>query len=145
MKKYIFLLLAAFVAISCNQSNKESKKSLNLSENENLKLQVYYFHLTNRCATCNSIENNVKELLENEYKNELEEGIIAFESLNLDDKENKDLAERFEAFGASLHLVSIKDGEEKDHDLTNYAFSYSRTQPEEFKDGLKETIDELIN
>jgi hypothetical protein len=147
---YLFLLVL-FSIFSCKQNaknqdnNSENTNSANqLVQNPNLKLQIYYFHATHRCKTCNSIENNVKSVLENNYKDQISKGIIDLKVLCVDDEANKALAEKYQAAGASLHLVKIENGIEKDNDLTDFAFSYSKTQPEVFIKGMKDTIQSII-
>jgi hypothetical protein len=107
-------------------------------------LEVYYFHATNRCPTCVSIEANTKKLLENSYANELKEGKIKFTVLNSDEDKNKAICEKYEASGATLILVKYLDGKETKEDMTNFAFSYSRNQADKFMQGLKEKIQIMI-
>src|SRR3989339_1468483 len=145
MKTLFYLVCFSSFALitACNQNAKkeeDSNKTANQTVSENLKLQVFYFHVTNRCATCNGIEANVRKVLETNYAKEMRSGEINFKSLNVDEQENKALAEKYQAYGASLHLVKIEKGQEKDNDLTDYAFTFSRPQPEVFLKGMKDTI-----
>lgn len=145
--KFFFLILITMLFSACSQNSQQKtsgQSSVERSENPNLKLQVYYFHSTNRCITCNSIEENVKQVLERDFKDKIEQGIINFKVLNVDEKINKALAKEHQAAGAALHLVALNGGERTDNDLTNYAFSYSRNQPELFQQGIKDTINSLL-
>ncbi|MGI6291136.1 MAG: nitrophenyl compound nitroreductase subunit ArsF family protein [Bacteroidales bacterium] len=145
--KILYLFIATSIFVACNQgsqkTNNEQVKN-EITQNPNLKLQIYYFHATHRCPTCNSIEANIKQVLESNFKNEIEQGIINFTVLNVEDAENKNLAEKFQATGAALHLVDIENGTEKDNDLTKYAFSYSRKQPDVFLKGMNDTINYFL-
>ena len=143
---YLFILVS-FIDFSCNQgaqnhdNNSDSTTMTNqLAQNPNLKLQIYYFHATHRCKTCNGIENNVKKVLDDNYKEQIAKGIIDLKVLCVDDEANKALVEKYEAAGASLHLVKIENGVEKDNDLTEYAFSYSSNEPGLFLKGINDTI-----
>jgi hypothetical protein len=122
----------------------QSKTNSGVKTVDALKLHVYYFHATNRCPTCLSIENNTKKVLETYYKKELESGVIKFSVLNSDDDENKAVCKKYEAFGSALHLVKIVKGKETDTDMTNFAFSYSYNDPDKFLNGLKDKINELL-
>jgi thioredoxin-related protein len=153
MTKSVFylLLLVSFIVLSCKQSAQnqdyisDSTANANqLAQNPNLKLQIYYFHATHRCKTCNSIENNVKKVLDDNYKEQMAKGIINLKVLCVDDEANKALAEKYEAAGASLHLVKIENGVEKDNDLTDFAFSYSNVEPDLFLKGMKDTVQSII-
>ena len=153
MTKNIFFLfvMVSFVFFSCNQSaqnqnnNSDSTNTNNqLAQNQNLKLQIYYFHATHRCETCTGIEANVRKVLENNYKDQIAKGVINLKVLCVDDEANKTLAEKYQAAGASLHLVKIENGVEKDNDLTDFAFSYSNVEPDVFIKGMKDTIQYFI-
>ncbi|MCK9321946.1 MAG: nitrophenyl compound nitroreductase subunit ArsF family protein [Bacteroidales bacterium] len=146
--KIVFLLIATIFFVACNQSSQKANDEqvkTEITQNPKLRLQIYYFHATNRCPTCNSIETNVKLVLEENFKNEIEKGIINFVSLNIDEKNNKKLVEKYEIYGSSLHLVQINDGKEKDNDFTDYAFSYSRNKTDYFLKGMQDTINYFIN
>lgn len=148
MKILFITLLLTTIISSCNQNpqNKINGQQGNEpANNSGLKLQIYYFHLTNRCPTCNSIEANVKKVLDKDFKNEIEKGVIALQVLNVDEEKNKPLAEKYQAYGASLYLVSFSAGREVDNDLTDFAFSYSRNNPEVFLKGISDTIKYFIN
>jgi len=86
------------------------------------KIEVIDFHSTNRCMTCNAIEANTKYTLEKYFADELKSGEITFQTINIDEKENYAMAEKFEAAGTSLFLNVIKSGKETQINLTNFAF-----------------------
>lgn len=102
-------------------------------------IEVIDFHSTNRCMTCKAIEANTKYTLDTYFANELKSGKIVFKIVDVDKKENEKLAEKFEATGTSLFLNVIKDGKEKQVDLTNFAFMKG-TDQKTFSDELKQTI-----
>lgn len=104
------------------------------------KLLVYYFHSTNRCATCLAIEENTKKALQTNFAKEMKDGTVKFQSINVDDEKNKALAEKYEAAGSSLWITRIAGGKEEKKDMTNFAFSYGRSNPEKFMSGLKEEV-----
>jgi len=104
------------------------------------KVLIYYFHLTNRCATCMAIEGNTKKTLETYFPVELKNGTIAFQSINVDEKGNSALAEKYQAAGSALWITKLANGKEEKKDMTNFAFSYGRNNPEKFMKGLKEEI-----
>jgi hypothetical protein len=136
MRKVFILLLALIISAASFAQTK--------TENNKTKLAVYYFHAANRCPTCISIENNTQKTLDTYFKKELENGTIKFIVLNSDDDANKAVCQKYEAFGSALHLVKISNGKEKDNDFTNFAFSYSRNEPEKFMNGLKDKINQLL-
>jgi hypothetical protein len=104
------------------------------------KLEIYYFHLTHRCPTCMSIEANTKKTLDTYFSKELKDGTIKLIVVNVEEAQNKKLSEKYQAFGSSLYLTKISNGKETKDDVTNFAFSYSRNQPDKFISGLKDKI-----
>jgi hypothetical protein len=150
MGKNVFYLLLMFILVffSCNGTKEEKQQNTDSSAikvpNPNLKLQIYYFHATQRCPTCNSIEANIKQVLETNFKEQIANGIVDFKSLCVDDKANKALAEKYEATGAALHLLKIDNGKESDFDLTEFAFMHSRNEPDFFLQSMKDTISYFI-
>jgi hypothetical protein len=139
MKKMTFILLTIIFALS---NNAWSQKPVVV--NDKTKVQVYYFHGTQRCATCLAIEENARKTLQNYFPEQLKNGTIQFASVNIDEKENFKLAEKYEAGGSALWLTKISNGKETKKDMTNFAFSYGRSNPEKFFAGLKDEINNLL-
>ncbi|WP_100615738.1 nitrophenyl compound nitroreductase subunit ArsF family protein [Confluentibacter citreus] len=134
----IFTLVAiSFVLASCNGQDKSKDNALNASVS---KIEVIDFHSTNRCMTCNAIEASTKYTLDTYFADEVKKGKITFQVINVDKKENKALAEKFEASGTSLFLNVIKNGKETKLDLTEFAFMKGNNQ-EAFSKELKSKID----
>lgn len=109
-----------------------------------LKLKIVYFHSERRCPTCISIEDNTKKTLNTYFAKELKEGTIVFQSINADEEKNQKMVEKYEADGSSLYLTKVDGSTEKTTDFTNFAFSYSRNQPEKFIAGLKAEIEKNL-
>ena len=107
------------------------------------KIEVIDFHSTHRCITCNAIEKHAKLTLDTYFSEELKEGKITFQVVNVDDKKNYKLAEKFQAAGTSLFLNVIVNGEENQIDLTQFAFKYGKNEVE-FKKRLKSRIEKQL-
>lgn len=107
------------------------------------KIEVIDFHSTHRCVTCNAIEKHAKLTLDTYFAEELKNGKITFQVVNVDKKKNYKLAEKFEAAGTSFFLNVIIDGEEKQIDLTQFAFKYGKNQVE-FTKRLKSRIEKQL-
>ncbi|WP_217363278.1 MULTISPECIES: nitrophenyl compound nitroreductase subunit ArsF family protein [Winogradskyella] len=135
--KFLALLTISLMLTSCNGQNKSEKVSLDQSVS---KIEVYDFHSTHRCMTCNAIEANTKFTLDTYFSNELKDNKITFQVINVDKKENKSIAEKFEAAGTALILNVIKDGKETKIDLTDFAFM-NGTDQDTFSKELKSKLD----
>ena len=108
------------------------------------KLDVIYFHATRRCATCMAIENNTLKALETFFPDQLKKGTVKMSVINVDDDKNKAIAEKYEAAGSALYITKTVGGKESKTDMTDFAFSYARTNPEKFMNGLRDKINTLM-
>jgi len=140
MKK-LFLLSFALImilgGISCNAQGAKKQETKAIASG---KVEVYYFHFTRRCMTCNAVEAEAKKAIEGMYPNLVKSGKITFKALNLDDASSKATAEKCSAEGQSLLII----GGGKRIDLTSQGFMYAVSNPEKLKAELKKAIDPLI-
>jgi hypothetical protein len=136
--RLLFALVLVLPVLSCNAQtlNKEVKSTDSSSD----KIEAYYFHFTARCTTCKTIEAQAKEDLEALYPNQMKAGLLTFQSLNLDDKSNKAIAEKLGVSGQTLLIVK---GDQKIN-LTNEGFMYAVVKPEKFKEIINEKVDGLL-
>ncbi len=143
MKKIILMIA---ISIITSLSYGQIKESITTEKNINskLKLQIYYFHLTNRCHTCTNIEAELRKGLDSLFAKDLNADVLRFAALNCEAKENEALAKKYDAYGATLAFTIYKDGKEiKKVDLSNWAFS-KVNKPEIFAAELKQKIEEII-
>ena len=106
------------------------------------KVEVYYFHATMRCPTCLAIEEQTKKTLNDNFAGELKDGTIQMKVLNLEEKENKELTEKFEIGWSSLILYVPESN--MSVNLTEDAFANARSHPDEFRLELEKKIKELL-
>lgn len=104
-------------------------------------LSVYFFHLTARCEACTAVEENTVRVLDKYYKSQLKSGTISYRSINIDDRENRALTERYKISYTSLLLVRA-DGTFTD--FTNTALNYANMAPSRFEELLKTEIDKNL-
>ncbi|CAM1333261.1 nitrophenyl compound nitroreductase subunit ArsF family protein [Tenacibaculum aestuariivivum] len=137
-KKIKFLILAVCTLLFayCNNPHKSNVIVLDKSIS---KIEVLDFHSTHRCITCNAIEANTKYTLNTYFTTELQENKITFRVINVDKKENEEIAEKFKASGTALILNVIKKGKETPINLTDFAFMNGNNK-KEFSEKLKNTI-----
>jgi len=131
-----FLLLTPFIGCTGQTTSKEVVTTGNNSD----KIEAYYFHFTARCTTCRTVEAKAKEDLESLYPNQVKQGLITFQSLNLEEAQYKTLADKLGVSGQTLLLVK---GDQKIN-LTNEGFMYAVAKPEKFKEIIKEKVDGLL-
>ena len=147
MKRFNFLavLIFTFILSSCGGSHPDKSKTIEAKANDKniSKIEVIDFHATHRCKTCKAIEANTKYTLNTYFPNELKEGKITFDIINVDEEKNYDMAERFEAVGTALFLNVVANGQEKHIDLTDFAF-LKGNEKDEFSKELKSKIETEI-
>jgi len=129
-------LLLSLLFFSHHAQAQSSSKTEKASKN---KIEVLNFHSTHRCMTCNAIEANTKYTLETYFEENLKNGSITQQTINVDEEKNEQIAEKFEASGTSLFLNIIVNGKEKQINLTNFAFTKGRDK-EAFSEDLKGEI-----
>lgn len=98
-------------------------------------VKAYYFHGTNRCATCQAVETVTQEALKEYYGEK-----IAFLSLNIEEEKSNPMIEKYKIAGQTLLIIN---GDQMVN-LTNDAFLNARTNPDKLKTKLKSTIDSML-
>ena len=143
MKRTLVLMMVSFILLACGEkSNAVTAKAQSGQVNDFV--EILYFHGKQRCVTCRSIEQNTKELVEAKFARQMKEGKVVYRVIDISKKENARIAEKYEVTWSSLFLVQHKNGKEKAENLTEFAFGHSRTQPEVFKKGLAEKVNQAL-
>ena len=143
MKRTLVLMMVSLILLACGEkSNAVTVKEQSGKVKDFV--EVLYFHGKQRCVTCRSIEQNTKELLESKFQRQMKEGKVVYRVIDISKTENAQIAEKYEVTWSSLFLVQHKKGKEKAENLTEFAFGHSSTQPEVFKKGLAEKINQAL-
>ncbi|MGC9152061.1 MAG: nitrophenyl compound nitroreductase subunit ArsF family protein [Microbacter sp.] len=131
----LFSLL--FVGIACQSPS--AKSVTFVQKPSNAKVAVYYFHFKQRCSTCWAVENNAKDAVMSLYPKQVKQGVVSFESVNLDDASSQSLAKSLGIEGQ--YMIVLADG--KKVDLTGQGFLYDN-HPEKMKAELQKVINPLL-
>jgi hypothetical protein len=137
LKPSLLFLFIATILFSCKTQTAENQAAESVASND---VQVYYFHNTKRCATCNAVEDETKVALEIFYKDQMTAGTMEFTSLNLEDEKGKEMAKSLSVSGQTLLITKG----ETHVNLTNEGFMNARTNPTKFHEILKTQIDKLL-
>ena len=103
------------------------------------KVDVYYFHFSRRCQTCLNVEKVAKESVETLYPDQVKNGAITFQSINLDEKEGADLGKKCKVEGQTLIVICG----DKRVDLTDKGFLYANGNPEKLKSEIQKAVEEV--
>ncbi|TVQ93935.1 MAG: hypothetical protein EA393_01535 [Bacteroidetes bacterium] len=138
----VLIVFAGLMVFTGQQNSTLASVSSQFTYAEN-KVEVYYFHRNRRCGPCRLIENRTIQTMETYYKNEMESGEVSFFIINVEEEENKEIAQKFRALSTAL-IINAKNGaEEKTINLTSFAYRHIRNE-EAFLTGLKEHIDKEL-
>jgi len=140
MKKIFLVSFALMMMLGCISCNAQSSNKEQVKTTVSNKIEVYYFHFTRRCITCNAVETESKKAIEELYPEQVKSGKITFKGYNLDEASSAAIAKKCGAEGQSLLVIKGT----KKTDLTSQGFMYARSNPEKWKAELKKTIDPLI-
>lgn len=127
-----FSLFFALVFSSCQNKAEEMSGQANAPEFKlKQNIEVIQFHSEHRCQTCLDIEAMTKEAI-------IPYGGIPFRLINVDDNNNKSIANEFKTAGTSLFIYDPVQG--KKLELTDFAFM-NASDKEKFIKGLQKEID----
>jgi len=141
MKKLVRVLSILFLVISFfTVSSVAAEKKAQATVKKSVKVEVYYFHFTRRCVTCQAVETETKAAISALYPVQVKKGLITFKAVNLDEKTSEALAKKCNAEGQALLIISGN----KRFDLTDTGFMYAKSSPGKLKAELKKTIDPLL-
>lgn len=144
MNYKLFLLAATTLLLVACGSKPTTEQTTDVKAIEN-GVEVLYFHGKQRCITCNAIERLTREVIEENFAEELKNGTIVFHVIDISQPENEAIADNYEVAFSSLFVTKWINGVSIKTNMTDFAFSYAKNQPEAFKKGLKEKLDEVLN
>jgi len=124
----IVIILGAIMTMAKNNNQQPITNVISKTKNKTQaldvkssvdKIEIYYFHRTQRCYSCNALSQYVKETIEQRFSEEIKSGKIEYREVNVDLPENKNVALKFQASGSSLFINTIKNGQDNINQDTN--------------------------
>lgn len=140
MKQLVLFAVALIMTIGSISCNAQDATKQATQTQVGQKIEVYYFHFTRRCMTCNTVESETKRAIATLYPEQYKKGDITFASINLDEESSKAAAAKCKAGGQSLLVMSG----DKRIDLTSQGFMYAVNNPEKLTQEVKKAIDPLL-
>ena len=83
-----------------------------LAQELSSKVIVYYFYGTARCATCMKFESFSKEALGAAFSESLEEGLLEWRAVNVDEPDNGHFVSDYQLYSKSIVVVKMRDGKQ---------------------------------
>ena len=145
MKQILMLAASLMLLFSCGKPKGKTAAVADDPQLRENRVEVLVFYGARRCATCHAIEDVSKVFIEENFSAELADGRLVYRTIDISLPENAAIAEKYQVASSSL-IVSRRRGEEEQvQDLTRMAFSTARVAPDQFKAGLQEVIQPLLD
>ncbi len=107
------------------------------------RLEVYAFHGTRQCETCINMKANTKATLDKYFPEELKNGKIVYQIIDVDDAKNEKIAEKFQATGTALMINKVVNGKDNISDWSDFAFDKAN-DANDFMPALKMKIESAL-
>lgn len=101
-------------------------------------LTVYYFHGTQRCMTCNKIEQMAREAIHTKFAEAMDNGQIVFRSVNVDEAANEHFIRDFQL--VTRTVVMEKNGK---HETFDAVWTLVR-EPDKFTTYLQDSATKMM-
>ena len=134
--------LAAWLTVAYGASPATPPASNNSSGPAD-RVDIVYFHRTQRCYSCFYVEAGANYTVETYFHDELASGKLTFQSVDVQYSENVAIVEKYGAYGSQLFINTIKDGTDHIEEAVEVYFFIGRD--EAFVDALKNKIEKSLN
>jgi len=110
------------------------------------RIVAYYFHGTQRCYTCLTMESYASDALNGSFSQELSTGRVQFQSVNIEEPANQHFWDDYQLSSQALVLVAYRDGQQVT--WNNLAEIWSKVRDKEqyyqyVKDGMTQLLAEV--
>ncbi len=75
-------------------------------------IRVYYFHTNTRCFSCYKIETLTESTLLEDFAVPLEEGLVTWRPVNVEEPENEHYVEEYEIYTKHVIVSEVENGKE---------------------------------
>jgi hypothetical protein len=107
----VLLLMGIVVALS-NASQPVTPAAAGSAPVSNAdRIDVVYFHRTERCAACLWVEQMSRKVVESSFAPQLASGKVTYREVDVQKPENRAMAAKYRAGGSQLFINYVKDGQ----------------------------------
>jgi hypothetical protein len=106
------LLLTARAADTRPAARADTSQAVADTTARSHRVLAYYFHTTQRCATCRKIEAYTAEAIQVGFPEELRTGRLVFQALNVDEPDNQHFLKDYKLYTKSVVLVEEQSGKQ---------------------------------
>lgn len=87
-----------------------STSPIQRAPSSSLRVIIYYFHPTLRCTSCLLAESLAHQVVQEQWKDAVDEGVLQWRLVNIDLPENQPLTRLFEVDSSAVVVASVQDG-----------------------------------
>jgi len=106
------------------------------------KVEVVYFHRTQRCYSCVYAETGIRYTVETYFEDELASGKLVLKAVDVEDKENAAIVKKYGAYTSSLFINTVRSGTDHIEEVTDIWFVLGND--EAFAEVVKSKIEESL-
>lgn len=100
---------------------------------DDVKVIAYYFHGNARCSTCHKMELYTNETIEQNFEEELANGLLVVKTVNIEKKENEHFVNDYQLYTKSLVISRVEKGREVQYKNLTKIWEYVRDKKRFFK------------
>lgn len=108
------------------------------------KVIAYYFHSTQRCATCLKIERLAEAALREQFAAAFESGQLEWHAVNMEESPNEHFVHDYQLVTSSLVLVDLHDDEQRDWTEMEKVWEYVHDDEAAFKQYVAQQAREYL-
>ncbi len=120
----------------------QSEEEKGVVEKEKI-IKGLYFHGSNRCYTCNLMEGYIRDVIRESFGKEVKEGRLSFESINVEDLNNRFYIQEYQLRSISFFLSLHKTGKKIKHENLDKMWRFAGNEPM-FKHYIKTEIEKFL-
>lgn len=104
---------------------------------------ILLFHNQMRCTMCLNMEAHIRDLLQNEYPQQVSDGRIQFSLINMNQSDYQEYVTKFELYTASVVLIQFKDKQASEIIVLRDLWKY-HSEKDEFVSIVNTELEKLI-
>ena len=109
-----------------------------------LRVVIYYFHPTLRCTSCLLAESLAHQVVQEQWKDAVDQGVLQWRLANIDLPENQSLTRLFEVNSSAVVVASVRDGKPVRWDKIGQVWEHVQ-EPDTFRDRIHGQIMKFLS
>jgi hypothetical protein len=107
-------------------------------------VEVVYFHVQQRCPTCLCFEDRITYVIDKYFKSEMDSGKLIYKIINISDKANTEIVDKYQAYASQLFINKIIDNKDNITDIVEIWDWKCRSDKPGFDAKIKNLIEQSL-